>query len=311
MQKVDVMVPLYKPGQELYALLEGLSKQTVPVNRIYLVNTERAYYDAVVGKKTIEDLYGDKVVVTHISKEEFDHGNTRHQATVQSDADVFVMMTQDALPAGTQLIEKLLEALQDEEVAVAYARQLPAADCNTIERYTRKFNYPDKSRVKSLEDLNTLGIKTYFCSNVCAAYKKDIYEKMGGFVRRTVFNEDMIYAAGAIKQGYKVAYVAEAEVYHSHNYTNKQQFKRNFDLGASQAEHPEVFRNVPSEKEGAKMVSDTTVYLLKHKFWLLPYFYIQCFCKYAGYFLGKRYKKLPGWMIKRCAMSPGYFKDLT
>ena len=45
-----------------------------------------------------------------------------------------------------------------------------------------------------------MGIKTYFCSNVCAAYKKDIFEKLGGFVDRTIFNEDMIYAGNLIQQ---------------------------------------------------------------------------------------------------------------
>lgn len=54
----------------------------------------------------------------------------------------------------------------------------------------------------------------------------------------------MIYAAKAVEAGYSIAYAADAEVVHSHNYTNGQQFHRNFDLGVSQAEHPEVFGGV-------------------------------------------------------------------
>ena len=37
-----------------------------------------------------------------------------------------------------------------------------------------------------------------------------------------------------------IAYVAEARVVHSHNYTNRQQLHRNFDLAVSQADHPEI-----------------------------------------------------------------------
>ena len=55
------------------------------------------------------------------------------------------------------------------------------------------------------------GIKTFFCSNVCAAYRREIYEELGGFVRHTIFNEDMIYAAKAVEAGYSVAYAADAQ----------------------------------------------------------------------------------------------------
>lgn len=66
---------------------------------------------------------------------------------------------------------------------------------------------------------------------MCAAYRQDIYEELGGFVKHTIFNEDMIYAAKAVEAGYAIAYAADARVVHSHNYTNGQQFHRNFDLG--------------------------------------------------------------------------------
>ena len=73
----------------------------------------------------------------------------------------------------------------------------------------------------------------------------------------------MIYAGWMVKKGYGVAYVSEARVYHSHNYSCMQQFHRNFDLGVSQAEHPEVFEGVPSEGEGIRLVKKSMVYLLK------------------------------------------------
>ena len=75
-------------------------------------------------------------------------------------------------------------------------------------------------------------------------------KKAGGFCKKTIFNEDMILAGHMINAGYKVAYVAEARVIHSHNYTGMQQFHRNFDMAVSQAEHPEVFDGIKSENEG-------------------------------------------------------------
>ncbi len=303
--KIDVIIPTYKPGKELFALIEKLEKQTIPPSKIILMNTEEKYFEKLMYGVRFKEQYKN-VEVNHISKREFDHGRTRRQGVKKSDADIFIMMTQDAMPADQYLIERLTEQLVDRgqdkssgAVAAAYARQLPNASCSAMESYTRSFNYPQQSCVKSLEDLPQLGIKTFFCSNVCAAYRRDIYEELGGFVRHTIFNEDMIYAARAVKAGYKIAYEAKAQVIHSHNYTNKQQFHRNFDLGVSQAEHPEVFAGVESESEGKKMVLKTASYLARNGMvGKVPHLFLQTGCKYAGYLLGKHYKALPqSWVI--------------
>ena len=66
-----------------------------------------------------------------------------------------------------------------------------------------------------------------------------------------------------IQKGYSVVYAADARVYHSHNYSGRQQFHRNFDLGVSQAEHPEIFEGVPSEGEGIRLVKRSLGYLIR------------------------------------------------
>lgn len=301
---VDVIIPAYHPGKEFATLIKRLEKQSVPIHRIIVMNTEESMWN-----KEWEKLSG-VMEVHHLAKSEFDHGGTRAWAAELSDADVMVFMTQDAMPADRELLAELLKALdQEENIAAAYARQLPNAECSFVERYTRAFNYPDRSVVKTKDDLDKYGIKTFFCSNVCAAYKKDIYEKQGGFVRRTIFNEDMIYAGGLIQKGYRIAYAAEARVIHSHNYNCMQQFHRNFDLGVSQAEHPEIFEGVPSEGEGMRLVKKTLAYLIHSgRVWLIPGFVLQCAGKYAGYLAGKKFRKLPKKFILWCTMSPNYWK---
>ena len=305
--EIDVIIPLYKPGKELFTLLDKLDSQSVPVHEVILLNTGEKYFEQLIyGTRFLEKYQNIKVY--HVSKREFDHGGTRRMGVKKSSADIFVMMTQDAMPADDNLIEQLTEPLRD-QVAVSYARQLPREDCAPVECYTREFNYPAQSRIKSAEDLKTLGIKTFFCSNVCAAYRREIYEELGGFVKHTIFNEDMIYAGWMVKKGYAVAYAAEAKVYHSHNYSCSQQFHRNFDLGVSQAEHPEVFEGVPSEGEGVRLVKKSLSYLLKTgHIWMIPGLFFQSASKYAGYFLGKRYQKLPERLILFCTMSPEYWK---
>lgn len=328
---IDVIIPVYRPGEDLVALLNRLYAQTVEIHKIILVETldkeEKTSMEEETSAEGAESMESEtsaeeaetslllhlqkkykKIELYSVKKEDFDHGMTRRMAVEKSDADIFVMMTQDALPADRKLIEKLTAPLTG-DIAVSYARQLPRKNCRAIERFTRRFNYPEESLLKGKENLQVLGIKTYFCSDVCAAYRREIYEKLGGFAEKAIFNEDMLFAAKAVEAGYKIMYAAEARVLHSHNYSISQQFHRNFDLGVSQAEHPEVFKKVPSEKEGGRMVKETTEYLFTTgKVFLIPYFYLQCMGKYAGYFLGKHYKMLPAKTIKKCTANEAYWQ---
>lgn len=220
-----------------------------------------------------------------------------------------LFLTQDAVPKDHQLIEELVRPFSDEQVCAAYARQLPASDCSILEQYTRSFNYGKESRIKTAQDLQTLGIKTFFCSNVCAMYRRSAYEELGGFERHTIFNEDMIFAGRLIHAGKAVAYCADAKVIHSHNYSGIQQFHRNFDLGVSQAEHPEIFESVSSESEGIRMVKKTAVWLLKKRRPdQIPVLIWQSGWKFIGYRLGRSYRKLPEWMIRKCTMNQEYWR---
>ncbi len=308
METVDVIIPVYKPDSGFLTMIEKLQAQTVPVNRIILMNTEQKYLDRLLYGTTLE-RENHNITVKHLSKWEFDHGRTRNQGVKLSDADVFVMMTQDAVPADAYLVERLLEGLGGEKTAAAYARQLPDRDSSEAERYTRQFNYPAEPCIKTKADLPALGVKTFFCSNVCAAYRRDVFDQLGGFVNRAIFNEDMLYAAKAVEAGYGIAYAAQAKVYHSHNYTYRQQFHRNFDLGVSQADHPEVFAAYPSESEGIRLVKSTVAHLKERGMWMkIPDVIIQSGFKYMGYLMGKRYRRLPMRLVTACSSNREYWQ---
>lgn len=307
---VDIIIPTYKPDERFLRCLELLGSQTVRPSRILIVNTEEVYYDKLLNNRSIPWNVRDITDVIHVHKEDFDHGGTRRMAVSRTEADYFVMMTQDAIPYDDKLIENLLAPLQlDRQIAVSYARQLAAPGARETEKYTRKFNYPAQPRVKSAQDLATLGIKTYFCSNACALYNRKYYDEAGGFIEHTIFNEDMIMAAGLVKLGYSIAYTPAAQVYHSHNYTCLQQFRRNFDLAVSQTQHPEVFRGISSEKEGARLVNGCIAYLKDiHKRYLIPGFILNCGARFLGYRAGRRYRLFPKALRRRMSANPGYWK---
>ena len=297
---LDVIIPSYRPGSKFIKLIHSLSCQDHPVNKLIIMNTD----ESEMNKDILDELHRlnetkdsglfGKIELHHIEKSEFDHAFTRAEGVGYSLSDAFLCMTDDAVPCNTRLISELLNSLyKEEDIAEAYGRQLPLPDTDYAERFTREFNYPKNSFVKSAADIKRYGIKTYFASNVCCIYKRNIYDKLGGFSGPAIFNEDMVYAAEAIKRGYKIAYCAEAMVMHAHSYTAIQQLKRNFDLGVSQAMHREIFDAVPSEGEGIRLVIKTIKYLIGiGRPWLIPKLVVQSGAKFIGYRLGKDRKSV-------------------
>lgn len=305
---VDVIIPVYRPDEKLERLIEKLKEQTVQPAHIFFMQTLTGTEEDERIQKLLQTL--ENAVITTVDKKDFDHGGTRNQGAALSKAEFMLFMTQDAVPVDEFLIERMLDAMAEETVATAYARQLPTEQVGIIERYTRQFNYSDRSMKKSKADLPELGIKTYFCSNVCAMYRKSVYDEMGGFVLHTIFNEDMIMAAHVIHAGYEIAYVAEAKVVHAHKYTYRQQFTRNFDLAVSQSQYKEIFDSVKSESEGMRLVKDTMKYLLREgKWYLIPDLVFQSGFKFLGYRFGKKYEKLPLSLVRRMSMNKSYWRD--
>ncbi len=301
----DVIIPVYKPDGRLHKLLARLNAQTKPPGKIILMNTEEQYYRP--------ERYADipNLEVHHVTKKQFNHGGTRHEAAAYSKASIIVFMTQDAVPKNRYMLERLIEPIESGEAQAAYARQLPAPGCRQLEAFTRAFNYPEDSRIKRQEDVKELGVKTYFCSNVCAAYLRSAYDEAGGFDRHAIFNEDMVMAGRLIQGGRRVAYTAGACVIHSHNYTGLQQFRRNFDVAVSQAQHPEIFAAVPSEKEGIRLVRETARHFASEgKWYILPELIWVSGWKFLGFQLGRRYRMLPDWIVELCTMNRSYWENV-
>ena len=299
---ITVIILTFHPDDKFRELVRRIHVQTVPPERILIINTGEKYFHP----EDTADIPEAEVI--HISEDEFDHGGTRDLAARMADTDLLVFMTQDAVPADRCMLDNMTRGFDDEDTAAVYARQLARRDSSALEKLTRRYNYGPETVKKTKKDMPQYGVKTFFCSNVCAAYRKDIYDKLGGFDKHTIFNEDMIFASKLIEHGYAVVYRADARVFHTHEYTGAQQFHRNFDLGVSQAMHPEVFASVSSENEGMTYVKTVIKELFRmRRACEIPGFIHLCICKYAGYLLGKNYRKLPGSMIRICTANESFW----
>jgi rhamnosyltransferase len=222
---ITVLIFTYNAGQRFAELLDCLQKQTLKPTQIIVVDSEST-------DKTPELARGRNCKVITIKRSDFDHGTTRNLAVSNIQSEFVVFLTQDAIPADEYMIAELIKPLQtDSNIAICYGRQLPRPNARPLERFAREFNYPARSILKTKNDIKDLGLKTFFCSNSCSAIRYSIFKELGGFKNNVIVNEDMLFAAEAILQGYSVYYSTAAKVYHSHPYSLVETFKRYFNIG--------------------------------------------------------------------------------
>lgn len=249
-------------------------------------------------------------IIKIIDRREFGHGRTRQKAIDDNRGFEYVIfLTQDAILASPDAIRNILAPFQDKTVSAVCGRQLPRSKAGFIEAHSREYNYPAISTVKELEDRGATGMKAAFLSNSFAAYRVSALNEVGGFPDDVIFGEDMYVAAKMLLSGYRIAYAADACVYHSHDYSIIEEFRRYFDMGVFHAREPWIRQEFGgAEGEGIKFVVSEIRYLLKHAFWQIPVAIIKTLFRYLGFRLGLLEKRLPLWLKRLLSMNRDYFK---
>ena len=297
-EKYDVVIPVCNPDKRLYELLRRLLKQEEGPHkiRLYLTVTEKFSEPDLLKRLHSEELADKGIEVTAFPTSEFNHGGTRQRAAMETDSPYVLFMTQDAVPRNRYMTKKMLESFRDAKVAVCYARQLPYRNAVLKEKFARGFNYPDESVTKDRRMLDQGKIKAIFCSDVCAMYDTEVLKALGGFETKVDFNEDMLYAYKALSNGYRIRYASKALVYHSHNLSYIDQFKRNKALAISQKQHDEVFGKLSSEDEGIKYAKEGIKYMAKNgNVFDIVDFVADCGFRFMGFRAGK--------LVKNCKRS--------
>lgn len=298
---VGVCVPTLNAGAAWDDWL-ALTQPAAAAFRVLVIDSSSDDTTADAARKA-----GCEVLV--IERGEFDHGGTRQRALLHlDDCDIVIFLTQDALLADIQALNKLIAAFDNPQVGAAFGRQLPHTNATPIAAHARLFNYPPSSRTVSRDDAPTLGIKTAFLSNSFAAYRREALLAAGGFPSGTILSEDMLAGARLLQKGWQLAYCAEACVHHSHNYSLFDEFKRYFDIGVFHHRETWLLDWLGrAEGEGKRYVLSELRYLLRHAPWRLPEAGMRTLLKYAGYRLGKVEDRLPLGAKRRLSMHSRYW----
>jgi len=278
--RISVIIPTLNAGASLEKLISMLLLQDNPPLEIIII-------DSSSSDNTVDIAKGCGAKTIQIPRQAFNHGKTRNHAAMEAEGDILVFMTQDAMPMNNTFLRTLTAPLTVADIAATFGRHIPGPDASAPEKFARYFNYPDKGSVKGMEDIKKYGIKTFFSSNVCSAMKKELFIKAGKFHEGVRLNEDMLITAKFILNGYKVAYVPEAMVIHSHNYSLLKQFRRYYNIGASIKKNKWILGYAQAEGEGIKFVREQILFVMRQQKYLwIPYILLEAATKFAGYRIG-------------------------
>lgn len=224
MMNVEIICPLYNAEKYIKELDISLRTQkNVNVKKISYIYTKSDDNTEKILKEISANYFTIKL-------EEFSHSLSREKIAMSSDADILVFVTQDVKICDQNWLENLINPIINFEAEATFSRQITKFD--NIEKYTREKNYPENSYIVSKKDLTTLGMRTFFFSDASSAIKTDIFKKLGGYDgKKLPTNEDMYIAYKIIMNDYRIKYCANSIVYHSHDFSFKQLFKRYYDTG--------------------------------------------------------------------------------
>lgn len=301
--KVQLAIPVMNPGRYVRDLVSAIEQQTLRPDHIVVV-------DSSSDDGTVPEFLRLKAEIVVIPRSEFDHGGTRNLALSRSKSDVSIFLTQDAIPVSPNAFEELVGALlRHERAGMAYGRQVPHPDATAVSAHARFYNYPSESSYRTAADIPRLGIRTAFCSNSFAAYRRDALDDVGGLPSNIVFGEDTYTAARMLMRGWGIAYAAAAVVSHSHNYSAWQDFQRYFDLGVfHQAERWYTDFLGGAGREGRRFVLSEWRYLREAGTRAALVKVVQRNAmRWLGYRAGRAHRSLPLAIKRRTAMNRSYW----
>ena len=276
---VGVVIPTYQAANHLQFCIPPLIASCLKP-RILVIDSSSTDRTVAIAKE-----FGIEVLV--IPQRVFNHGTTRELGRKYLNTEIVVMITQDAYATSPEMLENLIQPLIEKKASIAYARQLPHHGASLLASFSREFNYPSESHIRGLIDQDIYGSYTFFCSNSCAAYLNEALEEISGF-SHTLFGEDTEAVAKLLHNNHKIAYVAEATVRHSHEFTLKQEFSRHFDMGLARSQLKHLLEIAGKDrKRGSLYTKELMKRLWKMNPKLIPYAFIQTILKFCGYSFGR------------------------
>ena len=278
---ISIICPIYNGEKYIKDLYKNIIKQkNVSISEIKFILT-KSIDDS---ENILKDL---DVKYTLISPEDFSHSLVRERAAFEATGEILVFITQDIKINNENWLYELVKNIEKNKCDAAFSRQI-AYDDHTIEKYTREINYPEESRLVSKNNINELGLMTFFFSDASSAILKETFVSLNGYDGKDLpTNEDMYIAYKLIMNGYKISYEAESIVIHSHEFSLKDVYNRYKDIGMFFKSNS-YFNKYSANDRGI----DVLLYIIKRigqdkKIYLFPKVFMNFCCRFIGMKVGK------------------------
>jgi len=196
----SIVIRAFNEEKHITRLLDGIRHQSIQDVQVILV-------DSGSSDRTIEIATEFGVQIVNIQPQDFTFGRSLNLGISHANADFVVFASAHVYPVYPDWLERLLEPFEDEKVAISYGKQRGMETTQFSEHRIFEHWFPDSS---------THNQDHPFCNNANAAIRKKIWEQ-NAYNETLPGLEDLAWARWAHEQGYRIAYVAEAEIIHVHN----------------------------------------------------------------------------------------------
>jgi rhamnosyltransferase len=228
---VSIVVPTRNGGETLAATLAAIGRQRTDFAH------EIVAIDSGSRDDTLRLLKRAAAHVIHIPPAAFNHGLTRNLGVQRSRGELAVFLVQDALPASDDWLARLVAPLRaDPQVAGAFCRQQPRPGASLL---TRRYlddwvatSASPRSVSLSADELDRLDprarLQACAFDNVCSCIRRSVWERIP--FPGTPIGEDIEWARSVLLAGYRLQYVPDAVVIHSHDRSAPYEFARTYTL---------------------------------------------------------------------------------
>jgi rhamnosyltransferase len=242
-----------------------------------------------------------------ISRHDFNFSATRNLAVREAAGGIVVFLSHDATPKGAHWLETLIRPFAQTRIVATYCRQVPRRTASLPEQFILKTAYGPRSTIHSPSALRGFNASSVLYSNASGAIRRQALADIP-FDEQLLGCEDQHWALQALAAGHDIAYIAEAQVEHSHHYSLSAILTRAFDNGVALASLP-----------GGIGSSSYLAYLdyLRHEIGFvacaggpcaMPWMAAFEGVRSIGYLLGTHYERLPFWLCRELTGYPSWFR---